>query len=370
MKIDKQHNKSKSKPKVSVIIPCYNHGKYLNEAVDSVLNQTMQDFEIIIVNDGSTDKFTNTLLRNYNKPKTKVIFQKNQGPAAARNAGIKVARGKYILPLDADDKIDKTYLKKAVKILDKNHKIDFVVPWVKFFGTDNWLWETRIPSLNEVLLENHMAISSIFKKSCCRKVGGYDENRSIAEYIDWDLWISFIKRGFKGVVIKEFLFLYRKHGKSFISNADRKHHFLLKYLLKKHGPLFQINAEDLFIKKDVQLKNAYKYISEQKKIAKIKEKYIAELLKAKEWFLGQIKDRERQIKNLEKAKKGYLNQIKNKEDYISELLKAKEWFLGQIKDRELQIKNKDDYIAELLKAKEWFLDQIKDKERQIKEKEN
>ena len=282
------------KPKVSVIIPCYNHGEYLNDAVGSVLDQTMQDFEILIVNDGSTDKFTSNLLRNYNKPKTKVIFQKNQGPAAARNAGIKIARGKYILPLDADDKIEKTYLEKAVKILDKNRKIDFVVPWVKFFGMENWLWKTQIPPLNEVLLANYMAISSIFKKSCWEKVGGYDENRSIAEYIDWDLWISFIKRGFKGVVIKEPLFFYRKHGESFISKADRKHRFLLKYLFKKHRSLWQKNAEDLFIKKDLQLKKAHKDFSKHER-----EKYISELEKYREWLLDQIEQKDGQIKEKE-----------------------------------------------------------------------
>ena len=255
-------------PKVSVIIPCYDHGKYIDKAVDSVLDQTFQDFEIIIINDGSSDSFTNNLLKNYKKRKTRVIWQKNKGLGAARNAGIKQAKGKYILPLDSDDKIEKTYLEKAVKILDKNHKIDFVVPWVKFFGIENWLWETQIPPLNEVLLENRIAISSIFKKSCWEKVGEYDEK--MKGYEDWDLWISFIKRGFKGVVIKEPLFFYRKHGKSLFSKADRKHRFLLKYLLKKHRSLFQKDAEQLFIKKDLQLKKTYKHISKLEKMNQIK----------------------------------------------------------------------------------------------------
>jgi len=83
-------------PKVSVIIPCYNQGQYLDEAVDSVLNQTFEDFEIIIVNDGSTDDFTNNLLVNYHKPKTKVISTQNQGLPSARNNGIKIASGEYI----------------------------------------------------------------------------------------------------------------------------------------------------------------------------------------------------------------------------------------------------------------------------------
>ena len=90
--------------KVSVIIPCYNQGQYIEEAVKSVLAQTYQNFEIIIVNDGSTDEFTNKLLSDYDKQKTKVLHTDNQGLASARNNGIKVAKGKYILPLDADER--------------------------------------------------------------------------------------------------------------------------------------------------------------------------------------------------------------------------------------------------------------------------
>ncbi len=90
-------------PKVSVIIPCYNHGKYIDEAVDSILNQTFKDFEIIIVNDGSTDELTNNKLKQYDKPKTFVINKENEGLSVARNTAIKRAVGEYILTLDADD---------------------------------------------------------------------------------------------------------------------------------------------------------------------------------------------------------------------------------------------------------------------------
>ena len=78
-------------PKVSVIIPCYNHGVYIDETVDSVLDQTFQDFEIIIINDGSTDEFTVEKLKTYNKPKTKVIHTSNQGLSSARNNGIRAS---------------------------------------------------------------------------------------------------------------------------------------------------------------------------------------------------------------------------------------------------------------------------------------
>ncbi len=99
-----------SLPKVSVIIPCYNQGAYVKESVDSVLAQTFQDFEILIVDDGSTDAETVGILKDNAWPKTRVIRTENQGLAAARNNGIQEARGVYILPLDADDRIGPDYL--------------------------------------------------------------------------------------------------------------------------------------------------------------------------------------------------------------------------------------------------------------------
>ena len=111
---------------VSVVIIAYNCAKYICDAIDSVLAQTFQDFEIIIVNDGSTDQKTNDILRNLNKPKTRVIHTVNQGVCHARNTGIKESLGEYILPLDSDDKITEIYLEKAVKVLDENANVGIV----------------------------------------------------------------------------------------------------------------------------------------------------------------------------------------------------------------------------------------------------
>src|SRR4030066_1926561 len=130
-------------PRVSVIMPCYNLGQYLNEAVESVLSQTFQDFEIIIVNDGSTDEFTNKLLANYNKPKTRVLTTDNEGLPSARNNGIKISSGEYICCLDADDKYHPEFLEKTVPVLmnDMAHEYGFVTTWAQFFGNQNYIWK-------------------------------------------------------------------------------------------------------------------------------------------------------------------------------------------------------------------------------------
>src|SRR5579862_7046804 len=103
-----------TQPRVSVIVPCYNLGEYLDEAVESVLAQTYQDFEILIVDDGSTNDKTRTILSNYARPRTTVYRTPNRGLAAARNFLVARARGEYLCALDADDKLHPTFLEKTV----------------------------------------------------------------------------------------------------------------------------------------------------------------------------------------------------------------------------------------------------------------
>ena len=138
-------------PKVSVIIPCFNQGAYLQEAVDSVLAQTFQDFEILVVDDGSTDEETVKILKEYDRPKTRVIRTENQGLSAARNTGIHEAQGIYILPLDADDKIGKGYLEDAVRILDQHPEIGIVYCEAAYFGVKGGRWDLPEYSLDKIL---------------------------------------------------------------------------------------------------------------------------------------------------------------------------------------------------------------------------
>jgi glycosyltransferase involved in cell wall biosynthesis len=97
-------------PKVTVVIPCYNDGRYIDDAVDSILHQTYKGLDIIIVNDGADDKYTARLLSDFIRPKTRVIHVNYRNPGAARNHGIRDTDSKYILTLDADDKFEKTFL--------------------------------------------------------------------------------------------------------------------------------------------------------------------------------------------------------------------------------------------------------------------
>ncbi|MCT8140375.1 glycosyltransferase family 2 protein [Anaerobacillus sp. CMMVII] len=132
---------NKPEPLVSIVIPCYNYGRYLKDAIDSALKQTYHNIEVIVVNDASTDEFTIEKLREFEKQEniTVIHHKQNKGLPAARNTAIKAASGKYILPLDADDTIEPTTVEKAAKILEEQKNVGIVSLGMRFFGDVNFI---------------------------------------------------------------------------------------------------------------------------------------------------------------------------------------------------------------------------------------
>ena len=206
--------------KVSVIIPCYNQGLYVSEAVDSVLTQTYQDLEIIIVNDGSTDEQTNTLLEVFDRDKTKVIVTSNQGLAAARNNGISAASGQYILPLDADDRIAPLYIEKAVQLLDSEPDTGIVYCRAMLFGAVESEWVLPVYSLEEMLKDNVIFCSALFRREDWETVGGYDTGM-IYGWEDYDFWLSLIERGRTVRQLDSHLFYYRVSPDSMVRTKEK-----------------------------------------------------------------------------------------------------------------------------------------------------
>jgi glycosyltransferase involved in cell wall biosynthesis len=232
-------------PKVSVIIPCFNLGQYLNEAVESVLRQTYRDFEIIIVNDGSTDEFTNNLLSSYDKPKTKVLTTENQGLPSARNNGILISNGDYICCLDADDKYHPEFLEKTVKVLDQDadKKCGFVTTWMEFFGEKNGLLETSDYKPYVLFFSNVVHVASLFRKECWEKKGGYSTN--LHGYQDWDFWIYIIAEGYQWHCIHEPLFRYRVRMNSMITNSNKYRYSIFKQIIENNKSYYLNNYADI-----------------------------------------------------------------------------------------------------------------------------
>lgn len=224
---------------VSIIIPCFNHGKFLDEAISSCLKQTYENIEIIIVNDCSTDPFTIELLRNLSYSKTKLInHERNKGVAAARNTGIQHSSGCYILALDADDTIEPQFLEKTVPILEKNSSVGFVGTGIRHFGNEDREYIPPPFSFYKLLYHNLYIVTSLFRKEAWEQVGGFNE-AFIYGYEDWDFWISLAKKGWMGDCVPEILFNYRSHGKSKIHEAKGRHHYIVSQIIANHRDLYR-----------------------------------------------------------------------------------------------------------------------------------
>lgn len=236
-------------PKVSVIIPCYNQGSYVDEAVESVLAQTFRDFEIIVVNDGSTDEFSNRLLADYRKPQTRVLRTENRGVATARNHGIGVATGEYILPLDADDRIAPAYMEKAVAVLDAHPDVGIVYCRAECTGDRAGEWKLPAFSRRGMLLTNQIFCCAFFRRADWQRAGGYNPNMGDG-WEDWDFWLSLLELGRDAYQIPEVLFSYR------IAQGSRERTMDRSRQVAMHRQIV-LNHPSLFIEEALPLLDSY-----------------------------------------------------------------------------------------------------------------
>jgi glycosyltransferase involved in cell wall biosynthesis len=180
-------------PRVSVIIPAFNASRFISQAIESVLDQTFTDRELIVVDDGSTDD-TASLVMKYGE-KLRYIYQKNQGLSSARNTGIVKAEGEYIGFLDADDYWDREKLRHQVALLDSSPDTGVVYTALKVVNKDNHEIEERGCLVRgriffSLLTENCVVgscSSALIRRECFEKAGTFDEMLSASE--DWDLWL-------------------------------------------------------------------------------------------------------------------------------------------------------------------------------------
>lgn len=199
-------------PRVSVVIPCYNLGAFLGDALASVRAQTLGEVEILVVDDGSDDPGTLETLAAIEQQGVQVLRTVNLGVAAARNRGISAASGVYILPLDADDRIAATYLQKAAAILDAQPEVGIVYCRAELFGARQGEWRMPEFSLPHHLLDNLIFSAAMFRREDWLRAGGYDETMRDG-WEDWEFWIRLLGLGRDVVRLPEPLFSYRiRHG--------------------------------------------------------------------------------------------------------------------------------------------------------------
>lgn len=224
---------------ISVIVPCYNQAKYLDEALQSVLDQTCENWECIIIDDGSPDN-TGVIAQKWvaKDSRFRYFFSENGGVSNARNIGILKSEGELILPLDADDKLGENYLTKAVLEFSYNPNLKLVYCKAEKFGKKNGPWILK-PFSHKSLAENNMIFcSAFFRKSDWEKIGGYDTNM-VKGLEDWEFWISLLKNGGEVKCIDEVGFFYRIKNTSRQSDLkSESNKELFNYLSIKHADFF------------------------------------------------------------------------------------------------------------------------------------
>lgn len=230
---------------VSVVVPCYNQAQYLPEALQSVIAQTYNNWECIIVNDGSEDR-TDLVAQEWQEKdkRFKYLVKENGGLSSARNAGIKNAMGVYILLLDADDKIKNTLIDKALPIFKKDKDIGVVTYWCKRFIGDTVIdiFKPAGGDIKNFLYKNSAIGTSMLRKKCWEIIGGYDENMKLG-YEDWEFYIRLTQKWYVHA-IPEVLFYYRQHKISMRTEALNSHDAQIKkYIFLKHKTLYIENYE-------------------------------------------------------------------------------------------------------------------------------
>ncbi len=222
---------------ISIITPCYNHGMYLDDAIASIKAiKTNYSYEHIIINDGSTDLFTLKKLEELESSGVKVIHQSNSGLATARNKGISIANGKYIIPLDSDNKLHSNYLTKAIDILEANELADVVHGNWQEFGAKSEVESPGVFDFHKMLVMNRIDACTVIRKNFFDKAGGYDTNMPAMGNEDWELWVNFFLTGANFYYLNEVGFYYRVVENSMSATTTRPSFEKNRaYILKKHA---------------------------------------------------------------------------------------------------------------------------------------
>jgi glycosyltransferase involved in cell wall biosynthesis len=235
-------------PRISVLMPCFNHGAFITEAIQSVLDQTIADSEIIVVDDGSSDELTVRTLLELQTPRTRVFRTDNRGLPAARNFAAKQATGTLFCALDADDRLAPTWFERALDVLEARPDVAFVSHWLETFGDERWKWTPAACDLPALLARNTVNGAAVVRRTAFEAVGGYDERmRDGCE--DWDFWLRLVEQGFSGTIVPEILFYYRRNAASMsrVMTGSDRYERPLRQLVAKHEGVYREHFIDVIL---------------------------------------------------------------------------------------------------------------------------
>jgi len=197
---------------VSIIIPCYNYGPFLAEAIESALAQTYPAHEIVIVDDGSTDSSTKVAGEYSAMPGVRIIPQENQGAIPTYNTGVRASRGQFFVILSADDRLDPYFLERTIPALQQDAKAAYAYTAYRTFGVRQRALPALPYSARRLRLRPYIAATSLIRRVAFDQVGGFNASMRGGRE-DWDFYVALAEHGWEGAAVPEVLFHYRKHGR-------------------------------------------------------------------------------------------------------------------------------------------------------------
>lgn len=219
------------RPKVSVVITCFNLGAYLEEALASVPQRP--DVEVIVVDDGSTDPGTVRVLDGLDPQRCTMVRQSNMGLAKARNNGIRLAKGAYYIPLDADNRLRPEMVEQGIAVLDARPEVDIVYGDAQYFGERDARWTVGPFDLALMIERNRIDACAVVRRTLWERLGGYDERMPVMGYEDWDLWLRSAVAGARFHYEPIIFFDYRVRGGSMLTSTMRNRPLLVEYMFAK-----------------------------------------------------------------------------------------------------------------------------------------
>jgi glycosyltransferase involved in cell wall biosynthesis len=222
--------------KVSIVVPCFNQGAMLREALASVEQVRNANFlEVIVVDDGSFEVETKTILSEVMQAGYYVVPQPNRGVGAARNAGIRLAKGEFILPLDSDNRLRDVYLNEGVSLLNGNPSVGVIYADAEYFGEKSGRWHVPDFNLLSLLRMNFIDACALYRKKLWEELGGYDERMPLPGVEDWDFWLRAALHGSRFIHLSKIGFDYRVRSDSMVIKARRHNDELANYIFSKPG---------------------------------------------------------------------------------------------------------------------------------------
>ena len=257
---------------VGVIMPCYNMGEYIEDALRSLDNQTFKDFTIVIADDASTDIHTREKLKDIPLPDnaTLVFEKKNLGLSGIRNKYMERFNTKYVFSFDPDDILEPTFLEECVQYMESHPDKAAVATWLDRFGTESGISKLKedLATLPAMLITNNYLGSCVLRKEVFTQVGGYDTSSVVYGAEDYDFWLSTLERGWSLGVIPKPLFKYRRLSNSSSSQSAKPEKAVKwrQYIVDKHSALYREYLMDVVVGFEKRASDAhvgYLYTAEQ-----------------------------------------------------------------------------------------------------------